>query len=485
MLIFTFIVIQSSANAQTLITSCNADFIDSGGGSSNYLNNENSEWLICPDTTTEYLELEFTHVDIETAIDHGIDSTGCKDLLSIYDGMDATAPLVGTYCGEESGTGKESFVDGHTLHVGDRFKPTNNSGCFFVKFESNNLERRTGWNAQVNCCVPSLSNAVTDGIDLPTPANGGNYFNLEIDNSCIRKGSLDMFTNFEESGSSCYSAGLTQPNKSFYAFESNGSGGFVEFLTEPVDSVGIIEMIVFGPVELDSASYSGGTINDCVVGETPWSLFFNAGPNQTYILAIATELAGRTSVTTLPSTEGLGGVLPVDVEKYNIQKQGRDALISWKTTSEINNEGFEIYRSNDFKNFSKIGTVKSQSNLNQGAFYSYLDKNLSNGTYYYYLKQVDLNGISSDFDILKVDFREDQNLTSFPNPSNGEVRFKTGVDLEKVNLVSVYNQVGQLKYKSYLSRSKTLDISHLESGIYTIQIVAEGKTLSHQHVISK
>ncbi len=484
MIFATICIAQISSQAQTQITSCSTQFIDIGGGSANYLDNENSEWLICPDTLSEYLELEFTHVNIEAANNQGVDSTGCKDVLSIYDGMDDNAPLVGSFCGEESGTGKEAFIEGHTLRIGDKFKPTNNTGCFYIKFQSDNTESLSGWYANVTCCAPTLENAITDGIDLPIAINGGNYFNIEIDNSCVRKGNLGMFTEFSSSGSSCNYTGLTQPNKSFYAFESNGTGGYVELLVEPVDNVGIIEMLVYGPVTLDSDSYTGGVVNDCVTGETPSSLFFNAGPNQTYILAVVTELQGRTLINTLPLTVGLGGVLPVTIEQYTIKKENEKARISWRTSSEINNDGFEIYRSLDGKAFSKIGWVDSQSSYNEGNSYSFTDTPNRTGVVYYYIKQLDLNGLSEDFDVLKVNFENNRNVFSYPNPSQGYITITTGItSTDQSSILKIYNQIGQLKLNSHITNNGSIDLSSYKSGIYTIQIINENNINTHQHII--
>ncbi len=486
MLFVTIISTLTSLNAQTLITSCNAEFVDIGGEVENYLNDENSEWIICPDTLSEYLEIEFTHVDIETAFDQGLDSTGCHDVLYIYDGLDDSAPLVGSFCGEESGSGDKSFIDGHTLNVGDKFKPTNNTGCFFVRFQSDNAKRLTGWRAEVTCCAPTLSNGVTDGVDLPMPLNGGDFFNLEIDNNCTRNSKLEDFTDFESVGNSCYSGGLTQPNQSFYAFNSNLTGGFVELLAEPIDSVGVIEILVFGPVQLDSASYSGGVINDCVVGETPWSLFFNAGPNQTYILAVATELKGRTAVNTLGSSEGLGGLLPIRLENYGIKKSNDNAVISWSTSRETNNEEFAIFRSMDSKKFDKIGTVKSKSINESGAEYVFSDEEKIAGTIYYYVQQIDKDGSTTDFDILTISRNSNRSLSSYPNPSNGVFTIDHGNHNEnEQNTVKIYNQLGQLKYNNIVSNHTVIDLSNLESGIYTIQSITNGNIQSRQHIISK
>jgi len=474
-----------SSQAQTLITSCNSEFMDIGGSSANYLDNENSDWLICPDDLSEYLELEFTHVDIETAVDSGIDSTGCRDLLYLYDGMDDQAPLLGSYCGEESGNGNESFIEGHTLRVGDKFKPTNSSGCFYIKFESDNIESRSGWYAQVNCCTPSLSDGVTDGIDLPLAINGGSHFNVDSDNNCIRKGSLDMFTDFEATGASCFTNGLTNPFQSFYAFKSDEDGGFIEILADVIDSVGNVEMLIYGPVTLDSASYTGGVIINCGSDNEDWSIFFNSGPNKTYILAVATELEGKTSFKTLPSSEGVSGVLPVVLESYDIHKKGNSAVISWNTSEEINNQGFEVYRSTDGKTFADIGWVDAKSKGNRSNSYSFEDTPNHRRTIYYYVKQYDRDGNSKNFDILKVDFNEHRNISSYPNPSNGLITIETGTKTnDEISTVLIYNQLGQIKYSAQIQNNGTIDVSHLESGMYTIQIFTNGKINNHQHIIS-
>jgi len=484
MLLLALTSATTSLHAQTQITSCNSEFMDVGGDSDTYLDNENSDWLVCPDTLTEFLELEFTHVNIEASIDDGVDSTGCNDVLYIYDGMDDTAPMVGSYCGEESGTGKESFISGHTLRVGDTFKPTNDSGCFYIKFVSNNINRLSGWYANVNCCVPSLQGNITDGVDLPLANNGGHLFNIEMDNSCVRPGKLNMFTEFEGAGSVCFTAGLSQPNKSFYAFNSNLTGGFVELFASPVDSVGIIEMLVFGPVVLDSLSYTGGVINDCVTGENPWSTFFNAGPNQTYILAVATELAGRTTVDALGSSQGLGGVLPVSMTYYNIEKKGKHALLSWTTAQEINNEGFEIYRSLDNRQFESIGWVDSKSENGKSSNYSFIDEPDVDGDVYYYIRQVDLNGQFTDYSVLHLRFEKERSISIYPNPSNGLINVNIGENQsESESRVLVFDQLGRLKHSTILQANNSLELQNLESGLYTIQIINNGVISNHQHII--
>ena len=475
-------------HAQTQITSCSSQFSDKGGFDSNYLNNENSDWLICPDDSTQFLVVTFTHVNIEVANNQGVDSTGCYDVLYIYDGMDNSAPLMGSFCGEESGTGENSFVEGHTLKIGDTFKPTNSDGCFYFRFESDQSKNLSGWHAEVTCCTPSLENGMTDGIDVPYQTNNGEIISLEIDNSCTRNGNLSLFTEFEPSGNSCYTKGLTYENQSFYAFKSNPFGGFVELAIDSIDSVGIMEMVVYGPVVIDSVgNYTGGVINDCVTGEDPWSLFFNAGPDQLYILGVASELSGRISVTTLPTTIGLGGVLPVKLLDYRLETKEETVQLEWSTSQEINNDRFEIYRSYDGKTFEMIGTEKAGANPQIINHYTHSDQPKSNGHIYYYVKQIDLNGTTTDFKILRATFNHrNVDFASYPNPSEGGA-FSIQIDkkiLESSDAtIQLYNQMGKLVVERRLNGETNFDFQDISSGMYTIRIIAGSSIITHQHLI--
>ena len=474
-------------NAQTQITSCDAQFMDNGNFS-NYINNDNSEWLICPDDNTQILSLTFTHVEIEAANNSGVDDTGCYDVLYIYDGNDDSAPLIGSFCGEESGSGKSSFVSGHTLNVGDSFRPKNSDGCFFIRFNSDQSKNLSGWIADVSCCTPSLTNGFTDGVDVPLQNNYGNQFDLIVDNSCNRNGNLSMFAEFESTGEACFTKGLSFENQAFYAFTSNSSGGFIEFEIDSLESVGVLEMVVWGPVQLnvDSTMYTGGYINDCVTGEDPFSLFFNAGPNQTYILGVASERAGMSSVETLPSTVGLNTVLPVKLIDYRLSTKDDVAQLSWTTSQEVNNDRYEIFRSFDGVNFDKIGTRSGGNNTDSENSYSFYDSPNAKGDIYYFLKQIDLDGKYTDFSILRATFSKDsEEISSFPNPSvGGNFSLKIGQNILDPNAqIQIFDQMGKQVINRKLTGQTTFGFEDLTPGLYIIKIVSGSKVISHQHII--
>jgi Zn-dependent metalloprotease len=85
----TYIHVVNSANIcqSTAMTSNSGSIYDSGGPNGNYTNNENCSFLIDPCGTN--LQLTFSQFDIEYSYDY----------LSIYDGTNSAAPLIGSYTG--------------------------------------------------------------------------------------------------------------------------------------------------------------------------------------------------------------------------------------------------------------------------------------------------------------------------------------------------------------------------------------------------
>lgn len=84
-------------------------------------------------------------------------------------------------------------------------------------------------------------------------------------------------------------------------------------------------------------------------------------------------------------------VLPVKFLGFNVARKNNDATIQWSTSEEINASGYEVERSFDANNWSKIAymVASKSSNINN---YSYTDKNAVTKPVYYRIKQVDVDG---------------------------------------------------------------------------------------------
>ena len=87
-------------------------------------------------------------------------------------------------------------------------------------------------------------------------------------------------------------------------------------------------------------------------------------------------------------------LLPVELVSFTATPMDNSyAQLEWVTASEINNDGFEVLRSVDGKNFRYLGWVSGNGNQTTIHEYSYEDYTIEKGvTYYYRLKQIDYDG---------------------------------------------------------------------------------------------
>lgn len=116
-------------------------------------------------------------------------------------------------------------------------------------------------------------------------------------------------------------------------------------------------------------------------------------------------------------------VLPVELASFTATINENNVNLNWKTYSEDNNSGFEVYRELSGTDvWEKIGFVAGQGTSTQTNEYSFTDRNLNSGRYSYRLKQIDFNGnfrwyaLGTEIGIgTPVKFELSQN---YPNPFN-------------------------------------------------------------------
>ncbi len=164
--------------------------------------------------------------------------------------------------------------------------------------------------------------------------------------------------------------------------------------------------------------------------------------------------------------------LPVTLASFTGEKSGEQTKLTWKTTSETNNKGFEIERSADARTFEKIGFVDGSGDSKENQFYHFTDLNpLAAG--YYRLKQLDYDGKFEYSKVIVVKAGKGV-IKMYPNPAQTELTVEGAAENE---LVSVFTSTGAPVMKGAKLSAGKLDVKDLKEGIYTIKIGDVAKKL--------
>lgn len=114
----------------------------------------------------------------------------------------------------------------------------------------------------------------------------------------------------------------------------------------------------------------------------------------------------------------LNPILSVELVAFSASKVNETAYLKWTTTTESNNDYFEIQRADHNNNFISIGKVKGSGNSDTPTSYGFTDKAPMAGTNFYRLRQVDFDGRTVISSIQSVKFNESLEASIYPNPTN-------------------------------------------------------------------
>lgn len=166
--------------------------------------------------------------------------------------------------------------------------------------------------------------------------------------------------------------------------------------------------------------------------------------------------------------------------------------LNWTTSSEKNNSHFEILRSSDGSEFSKIGRVEGSNNSNVVKDYQFKDRSLlSKRTAYYRLNQIDYDGRQWMSDIISVNtsFAVTDNLNVHASDSQVIVRFNA-VAVSK-GKVCVFDVSGRKLVEKDMLISRglneiTLSISGMTGGkMYIALLDSEGNLQSEKFIVDR
>ncbi|MDQ3022344.1 MAG: T9SS type A sorting domain-containing protein, partial [Bacteroidota bacterium] len=181
--------------------------------------------------------------------------------------------------------------------------------------------------------------------------------------------------------------------------------------------------------------------------------------------------------------DSISNPLPVELSSFISVINRRDVTLNWATASELNNAGFDVERSVLNGSWSKVGSVTGNGTSTTPNNYSYTDRNLASGKYNYRLKQIDLNGNFTYYELtnevnvgVPTKFDLSQN---YPNPFNPSTKINYDLPFDGKVSVKIFDMAGK-EVSTLVNEVKTagyytinFNASNLSSGVYFYRISAE------------
>ncbi len=158
---------------------------------------------------------------------------------------------------------------------------------------------------------------------------------------------------------------------------------------------------------------------------------------------------------------------PVELTSFSASTQRNRVVLEWTTQSEIENLGFNIFRSEcESGPFVQINSelIRGAGNSTGRQSYRYIDYKVeSHRKYHYQLASISNKGTMQMQGSLEIELKE-PNLTTLdpnvPNPFNNKTRISYSIKDKGSILLAVYNLQGQ--------RVRTLINQTLEAGTYSV-----------------
>lgn len=115
------------------------------------------------------------------------------------------------------------------------------------------------------------------------------------------------------------------------------------------------------------------------------------------------RISGSGGINT-PGIIGYGGnvSLPVEMLEQKVKCTSTGAVITWATATEVNNDYFQIEKSEDMNEWKFVNVVKGAGNSNSVVNYELKDEDTGEKMTYYRVKQVDYDGKYEFFDVLSI-----------------------------------------------------------------------------------
>ncbi len=179
-----------------------------------------------------------------------------------------------------------------------------------------------------------------------------------------------------------------------------------------------------------------------------------------------------------------GTPLPVQLLMFDGRQSGEEVDLHWATAAELNNDHFEIERSEDGLQFNLLGVVPGRGTYAGRTDYHYADATPKAGKEYYRLKQVDLNGEAAYSNLVSFFFQHSGMAYVYRTQSGGYVLKMDPVSEQGSAQLRICNMSGTVVYSGTLElqageSSFSLDaLDRQPQGIYVVYLLDQQETIN-------
>lgn len=194
------------------------------------------------------------------------------------------------------------------------------------------------------------------------------------------------------------------------------------------------------------------------------------------IITYTTTFSGAACVNCL-------SVLPVELTSFQASLENNAVACDWWTETELNNDFFTIERSLDGIHFEPIAYLKGAGTSLDPLRYKMYDYDpYLDIVSYYRLSQTDFNGQTRFHDIRSIKPKKVNELTIFPNPSNGTIQI-TG-DYKTLLASKLFDTSGrEIAFDHSSAGSNEITVSSLPIGVYTFVYFDNEETISERIIV--
>jgi hypothetical protein len=192
--------------------------------------------------------------------------------------------------------------------------------------------------------------------------------------------------------------------------------------------------------------------------------------NGTYVFRYTINNLPCTPSTNDVTITSTCGALPVRFINVSGVKQEKSILVSWQVGTEVDVQHYEVERSADGINFTRIGNVTAVNAAN----YSFEDVRPLEGNNFYRIKSVDNSGLEKHSSTIKISFSTKTFIQLAPNPATDYVTIS---GLTGAGFLTMYSVDGKMLDNIIVKGNRVnYNLKSLVAGTYILQYVSNDKS---------